>query len=98
MIIDGVDMSSFEYFKCFYTKNINKKHKVWSDGFAAFETKKLIIYDESGSKVYDTYKSKGYQTENDNEYVFGNYLIQKEQQVANEDFISGRIFIQHVEI
>lgn len=60
MIVDGVDMSTYEYYRCFYTKNINKKHKVWNDGFVVYETKKVVIYEESGNKVYDTYKSKGY--------------------------------------
>ncbi|KRX02138.1 P-loop containing nucleoside triphosphate hydrolase [Pseudocohnilembus persalinus] len=97
-LVDGVDISKFEYSKCFYTKNINKKHKVWNDGFMVLETKKIVIYDEAGSKVYDTAKAKGYQTDNDNEFVYGGYIVQKENKVEAEEFISGRVFIKHIEL
>ena len=40
-------------FKIYYSKQIQKKHKVYNDGYLLFENKQLKLIDEEGKKLYN---------------------------------------------
>lgn len=47
-----------EVFKCYYSKDLRKKHKVFQDGFIVYEEKKVKLYSDSAEIVHDIFKSR----------------------------------------
>ncbi|KAL4455490.1 hypothetical protein ABPG74_012642 [Tetrahymena malaccensis] len=87
---------SEEFYKCFWSKDVKKKHKVLDDGIIVFTASKVQIYNSDGEKIYDSYKSKLYcpNPDNGNQYIVGQYFVEQDNKISKDDFLSGRCFVK----
>ncbi|EAS04534.2 SNF2 family amine-terminal protein (macronuclear) [Tetrahymena thermophila SB210] len=85
-----------EFYKCFWSKDVKKKHKVLDDGIIVFTSSKVQIYNSDGEKIYDSYKSKLYcpNPDNGNQYIVGQYFVEQDDKISKDDFLSGRCFVK----
>ncbi|KAL4502983.1 hypothetical protein ABPG72_014212 [Tetrahymena utriculariae] len=88
--------NSEEFYKCFWSKDVKKKHKVLDDGIIVFTSSKVQIYNSDGEKIYDSYKSKLYcpNPDNGNQYIVGQYFVEQDNKISKDDFLSGRCFVK----
>ncbi len=64
------------YFEIYYTKDVKKKNKSFSDGFIELTRHKIKMFDADGNDVYNTARGRFFKDtpKPDEEYSLGPYL------------------------
>lgn len=85
----------FKYYRVFYSKDVNKKKRVFSEGILACENKKTRLFNSDGEVLVQVLEKNTPQI--DEEYVIGyKYSVVIDSEVDREDFTSGKVFISLV--
>lgn len=85
-----------KYYKVYYTTQLNKKHKTFQDGYLRITNgKKAILMNEDGKEVSKTSSYEQFYSEDrdvQSAYI-NSFLIEIEDELPADDFISGRCFL-----
>lgn len=83
------------YFLVFFTKDVNKKKKVFTEGVLASLPQKVKLFTMEGEVVNAANQKSILHLEIDEEYLLGhNYLVVVDKILPHEKFTSGEVFIR----
>jgi hypothetical protein len=82
----------FKYFKVYYSKDVRKKKKIFSEGVLACEGRKTKLYNQDGEIILTVNQKNN--PEVDEEYTLNNaFCVLIDSVVSKEKFVSGKVFI-----
>ena len=92
---DFLENGHFKYYKVFYSKDVNKKKRIFSEGILACENKKTRLFNTDGEVLVQVLEKNT--PEIDEEYVIGyKFAVLIDSEIDKQDFVSGKIFISIV--